>query len=220
MPSPITWPPCSSTPTGECVVRGPTAVSQATDVDPIAGSLGRKIRTARDAHALSMRGLAARSGLSQPFLSAVERGLSMPSIATLYRIADALDVSPASLLPQLRPGEVHVVRGDEGSWVPSSERTNSAVGRLVFSDDGAGLEVYEYRALRSEDLDVWFAHDGEKVLYVITGELAVEFDVHPTAHLRPGDCIVHPGQLRHRWTVEVDPLHLLLVIVRRVTPPR
>ena len=36
-----------------------------------------------------MRALAARCGISQPFLSAVERGLSMPSIATLYRIANA-----------------------------------------------------------------------------------------------------------------------------------
>ena len=40
--------------------------------------------------------------------------------------------------------------------MPSSERADSAIGRLVFSDDGQGLEMYEYVADASDDLDVWF----------------------------------------------------------------
>ena len=73
--------------------------------------------------------LAANCGVSQPFLSEVERGMSMPSIATLYRIAEALGVAPAKLLPASGPGDVHVVRADEGRRVPSSERADSAIGR-------------------------------------------------------------------------------------------
>src|ERR1700730_13603739 len=164
-----------------------------TTLDPLSLGLGRAIRNARRQADLSMRTLATRCGVSQPFLSEVERGMAMPSIATLYRIADALGITPSKLLPLPGPGDVHVVRADEGRRVPSSERANSAIGRVVYSDDVRGLEVYEYRTDRSEHLDVCSEHPGPKILYLVEGELAVEFARQPTAHLGPGDCVVHAG---------------------------
>jgi transcriptional regulator with XRE-family HTH domain len=184
-------------------------------VDPISLGLGRAIRATRQAADMSMRTLAANCGVSQPFLSEVERGMSMPSIATLYRIAEALGVAPSKLLPVSGPGDVHVVRADEGRRVPSSERADSAIGRLVFSDDEQGIEVYEYLTDRGEDLDVWFRHEGEKVLYLVAGHLQVELEHRPTVLLGPGDCLIHPGNIAHRWRVEGDePVRLFLVIVR------
>ena len=182
-------------------------------LDPLSVGLGRSIRNARLQMQMSMRTLATRCGVSQPFLSEVERGMSMPSIATLYRIADALGIGPSKLLPASGPDDVHIVRADEGRRVPSSERENSAIGRLIHADDEQGLEVYEYITDRSEDLDVWFEHPGTKVLYVVSGRMAVEFDRRPTVHLGAGDCLVHPGDVAHRWVVEGDDvLRLLLVI--------
>ena len=62
---------------------------------------------------------------------------------------------------------------------------------------------------------VWTRTSGEKVLHVIDGRVAVELDGRPTEHLGPGDCIVHPGAIAHRWTVEgPDPARLFLVVVR------
>ena len=182
-------------------------------LDPLSVGLGRSIRNARLQMQMSMRTLATRCGVSQPFLSEVERGMSMPSIATLYRIADALGIGPSKLLPASGPDDVHIVRAEEGRRVPSSERENSAIGRLIHADDEQGLEVYEYITDRSEDLDVWFEHPGTKVLYVVSGRMAVEFDRRPTVHLGAGDCLVHPGDVAHRWVVEGDDvLRLLLVI--------
>ena len=139
----------------------------------------------------------------------------MPSIATLYRIAEALGVAPSKLLPASGPGDVHVVRADEGRRVPSSERADSAIGRLVFADDAQGMEVYEYNTDRGEDLDVWFRHDGEKVLYLVAGQLQVELEHRETVVLGAGDCLIHPGNIAHRWQVEGnEPVRLFLVIVR------
>ena len=42
--------------------------------------------------------------LSQPFVSAVERGMSTPSIATLYRMAEVLETEPSALLPSSADG--------------------------------------------------------------------------------------------------------------------
>lgn len=189
-------------------------------VDPLNASLGRAIRSARQTAGISMRTLATRCGVSQPFLSEVERGLSMPSIATLYRVAEALDVVPATLLPTPGPEEIHVVRADEGRRTPSSERANSAVGRVIYSEEERGLEVFEYVTDRSEDLDVWFAHPGVKVLYVADGALAVDFEARPTRHLARGDCIVHSAEIPHRWQVEGDePVRLFLTVMRDAAPP-
>ena len=186
------------------------------EVDPISRGVGRAIRAARQHAEMSMRALAAKCGVSQPFLSEVERGMSTPSIATLYRIAEALDVSPTKLLPTSGPGDVHVVRADQGRRVASSEKINSAIGRVIFADADEAVEVYEYITDRSEDLDVWFEHAGEKVLYIVAGRLTVEFDGRQSEHLAPGDCIIHPGTIAHRWVVESDePVHLFLVITRR-----
>ncbi len=190
-------------------------MTDAAAVDPLGRQLGRGIRQARETAAISMRGLAARSGLSQAFLSAVERGLSMPSIATLYRIAEALDVPPSSLLPDETHGDVQVIRAGEGVMVPSSEREGSAVGRLVLSDDTHGLELYEYVTEPSADLDVWYAHAGRKVLHLIEGSLRVELEGRDDVHLGPGDCLVHAARIPHRWTVQGDaPVRLFLAIVR------
>jgi transcriptional regulator with XRE-family HTH domain len=190
-------------------------MTDAVAVDPLGRQLGRAIRSARQTAGISMRALATRCGLSQPFLSAVERGLSMPSIATLYRIAEALEVAPSTLLPDEPHGDVQVIRADEGPLVPSSERAGSAVGRLVVSDEGQGLEVYEYVADATADLDVWYAHDGRKLLHLIAGHLRVELEGRDDVHLAPGDCLVHAAHIPHRWSIEgAAPVRLFLVVLR------
>jgi len=189
-----------------------------TGIDPVALGVGRAIRDARQRAEISMRTLATRCGVGQPFLSEVERGMSMPSIATLYKVAEALGVAPSSLLPAGDAGDVLVVRADEGRRVPSSERPDSAVGRVVFTDEARGLEVYEYIADRDDDLDVWFRHDGDKVLYTVSGRLEVDFDRpgQPSQVLGPGDTLIHAGSIPHRWTVLGDtPVHLFLVVARQ-----
>lgn len=185
------------------------------ETDPLRLAVGHAIRRARTTSGLSMRALALAGGVSQPFLSAVERGLSTPSIATLYRLADVLDVSPSDLLPAPIDAEISVVRAAEGRLVPSSDRPGSAVGRVVFSDPERHLEIYEYSVAPTEDLDVWYEHPGESVLHLIAGTLQVDFEGRPPVMLGAGDCLVHPGSIAHRWHVVGDqPIRLFLVIVR------
>src|SRR3954447_17002234 len=64
----------------------------ATEID-----VGERLRELRRFRRATLRTVAARSGLSESFLSQVERGRSSASIASLRRIADALGVSMADL---------------------------------------------------------------------------------------------------------------------------
>ena len=52
----------------------------------------------RERQNLSMTVLAERAGLSQPSLSYIERGMRIPNLDTLFRIAEALDVDLGALI--------------------------------------------------------------------------------------------------------------------------
>jgi transcriptional regulator with XRE-family HTH domain len=60
-------------------------------------SLGAYIREQRTNAELSIRELARVTGVSNPYLSQVERGIRQPSAQTLSRVADALRISAEQL---------------------------------------------------------------------------------------------------------------------------
>ena len=57
-----------------------------------AAELAERLRQLRDERRISLRELSRRSGISVNALSAIERGLSSPSVSTLYRLVEALGV--------------------------------------------------------------------------------------------------------------------------------
>lgn len=62
--------------------------------------LGEVIREQRTAAELSLRDLAARTNVSNPYLSQLERGLHEPSVRVLKAIATALNMSAEALMVQ------------------------------------------------------------------------------------------------------------------------
>jgi transcriptional regulator with XRE-family HTH domain len=63
-------------------------------------ALGDFIRKRRKLANLSLRQLAERTTLSNPYLSQIERGLHQPSVRVLKLLAGALNVSAETLLSQ------------------------------------------------------------------------------------------------------------------------
>ena len=84
--------------------------------------LGEFIREQRDLNNISLRQLAKLAGVSNPYLSQIERGLRKPSAEILQQIAKALRISAEALYVQAgileqRSGDgvvVDAVLGDEG----------------------------------------------------------------------------------------------------------
>ncbi len=185
--------------------------------DPMAAGVGAAIRAARERAGLSMRSLATQCGVSQPFLSQVENGVASPSLATLYRLAGALDVPPADLLPPL-PGndDVRLVRAGAGQRIAVHDVDGAAVGRLLQADPERMLEVYHYDVGHDDDLDAWFESESEMFVYLERGRLDVELDGLGSWHLGAGDALFHPGAVRHRWTVPGGVARILLVVARPV----
>jgi transcriptional regulator with XRE-family HTH domain len=93
------------------------------DLDPVltpVRDLGEFIREQRTAAQISLRALAAKAGVSNPYLSQVERGLRRPSADILAQIAHGLSISVESLLVMAgiletadAPEVVLAIRGDD-----------------------------------------------------------------------------------------------------------
>ncbi|MHA3023798.1 helix-turn-helix domain-containing protein [Mycobacterium sp. BMJ-28] len=82
-------------------------------VSNAASDIGSFIRTQREAAQVSVRQLAEKAGVSNPYLSQIERGLRKPSADVLNQIAKALRVSAEVLYVQagiLEPSEGSQVR--------------------------------------------------------------------------------------------------------------
>jgi transcriptional regulator with XRE-family HTH domain len=76
-------------------------------------AVGPRIKALREAMNLSLRDLAARSGVSAPMLSQVERGETSPTLAVAQRIASGLELSLSQLLRLDEAEGVSIVRAGE-----------------------------------------------------------------------------------------------------------
>jgi transcriptional regulator with XRE-family HTH domain len=104
-------------------------------------ALGEFIRRQRELSELSMRQVAEMAGISNPYLSQIERGLRAPSEHVLESIAAAMDMSASAL------------RDEAGvsSEPPPSTAVEDAIrhdARLTAAQRRALLEVY--RAFSAE----------------------------------------------------------------------
>jgi len=62
--------------------------------------VGKNVKRTRLALRMTQEDLAAKSGLSQQYISDLERGLRNPTVVTLFELAVALACSPAHLISE------------------------------------------------------------------------------------------------------------------------
>src|SRR5258705_9688864 len=90
---------------------------------------------------LSLRELAARTNVSNPYLSQIERGLHEPSVRVLKAIAAALNMSAETLLRQA--GLLEEEEEVDGAVAPSTEAAISADKGLKPEQRSALLALYK-----------------------------------------------------------------------------
>jgi transcriptional regulator with XRE-family HTH domain len=174
-------------------------------------AIGAAIRAARLAAGLSITALAEQCGVSQPYLSQLEHGKGSPSINTLYKIANALGVSPQDLLPD-ETDDVVVIRRDSRPATPIEDRPDAALARVLHGAPEALLQVQEVSVEPDQFLGGFFDHDGEEMVYVLEGSISVEIGGRPPTVLEAGDAVWYAATLPHRWTrLGAAPARMLVV---------
>jgi transcriptional regulator with XRE-family HTH domain len=144
-----------------------------TKVGKTVESLGDYLKEQRVAARLSLRQLAEQAGVSNPYLSQIERGLRKPSAEVLQQIAKALRISAEQLY--IRAG---IVSPENGVGVP----TERSVELAILGD--AGLTERQKQSL----LDVYSSFLS---LNASTTDAAMEQPVEPMPVMDPDQIINH-----------------------------
>ena len=108
------------------------------DEDP-AATLGEVIRRQRELNRLSMRQFAQMAGISNPYLSQIERGLRAPSQRVVDAIARSLETSADALYEQAGLTRVD----DDEDEVPGVRAAIQADRALTPRQRRALLDVYD-----------------------------------------------------------------------------
>jgi transcriptional regulator with XRE-family HTH domain len=129
--------------------------------------LGKLIHDQRTRANLSLRDLAARTSVSNPYLSQIERGLHQPSVRILRSIAVALKIPAATLLAEAGLLED---TAETPRLAPATEIAIEADPELT--DDQRAELLATYKAFRAENRDEPIERDFDADLEV-DGEAAV-----------------------------------------------
>jgi transcriptional regulator with XRE-family HTH domain len=108
------------------------------EIDKRWHDLGEFIREQRNVGQMSLRKLSEVAGVSNPYLSQIERGLRKPSAEILQQIARALEISSETLY--VRAGILDEREGEDGFDVPEAVRRDPY---LSDEQKQALLAVYE-----------------------------------------------------------------------------
>ena len=68
--------------------------------DRVAARVGKRVRSLRNAAGLTFGDLVDKTGLGRGYISELERGLVVPTVGTLARLAAALEVTMADLVSE------------------------------------------------------------------------------------------------------------------------
>ena len=184
--------------------------------DTLAG-LGARIRSLREERGMKLKDLADGAGLSDAFLSRLERGLVSSSVANLIQIAGVLDVGVSELFanaPDQSRSDVTVHRLDDASddqSIPSTGyRWRLFAGGLPNDD----LEIFHLLFPRKNRMDLMVSHPGQEYCYVISGRIRFHVGVE-SFELAAGEGILLNSELPHRAdNIGTDEARMLMVVVK------
>lgn len=156
--------------------RVPEPSRPAVNEAAVSSLVGRNLRRLRKLNRLSLEELSQQSGVSRAMLGQIELGKSIPSIKTLWQVAQALNVSVSWFLESEPLSQVLLMDPPEDS--PTVLRAGEGELRsLQHLGDGARDAFYELRLAPHAVLSLPASAVARRVNAVVaSGSLCVEVD--------------------------------------------
>ena len=159
-----------------------------------------RLKRLREIKGVTLEELARKASLTKSYLSKVERGISVPSIAAALKLAEAFGVSVGDLFGvDAQVNDFSVVRKDQRK--PFSRKGRSG-GAFYYEAIAPSLAPGNFEAfimhppLTLAPTRPKVSHGGQEMIFVLKGRVEVRFP-HTSARLSAGDTIVFHGQLPH-----------------------
>ncbi|MEJ2485805.1 MAG: cupin domain-containing protein [Anaerolineales bacterium] len=158
--------------------------------------VGEKIKILRARRGFSLRELSDQCGLSFNAISKIERGENSPTVASLHKIASALEVHITDLFRQEIQQFAVFVKSEDSTLLKSDG--------IMIESLGSGLpnqQLEPFKMIVSPDsgnMSEPVSHSGEEFVYCLSGR--IEYVVgDETFVLEPGDKLLFKANRPHCW---------------------
>lgn len=182
-----------------------------TNDSELSNATGERLRRLRLKAHKTLKDVSGATGLSISFISALERGGSGASVASLRLLADTYGVN----MRELFGADLE----QSSSLISRSERPVMRWSNGVqFEEMAAGEKAMDPSYIRippGAGSEGFYSHTGEEFVYVISGTLHVELKDQEVYTLKPGDTLYFPSTVPHRWWAGDEPVEGIYVN----TPP-
>jgi len=167
--------------------------------------IGHKVRELRQKYRYTLQDLAHKTGLSKPFLSQIENNHVVPPIATLLKLARALNVGLAHFFQDQEENEkISITRPSDRMRMDrrphqDKEQVNYIYESLERRKSSKRMEPFlvEFPVQEVERME-FQSHTGEEFLYLLEGK--VEFRTGDRVEiLEAGDSIYFDSDISHSF---------------------
>lgn len=196
------------------MARPPKRAEMETGAVAFSGQLGKTIQRLRRTYNLSLSELAEQSGVAKSIISQIERNETNPTLATIWRLSQALDVSIDRFLADT----------DDQPFVEKLSRRDTPI---IVSEDGKcrlaiigwikTVEWLQYYDLTAEPGGVLESDPHQRgsieSLSVLSGEMEVEI-AGKSERVTAGETVRYRSDTRHILrNVGKTPAHATMVVI-------
>jgi transcriptional regulator with XRE-family HTH domain len=158
--------------------------------------VGQVIRSLRERRKLSLRDLSTSCGLSINAISKIERGENSPTVASLHKLASALDVHITSFFSETPDQTIVFTQKDNATRIQNDGILIEGLGSGIPNQN---LEPFRMTIHPGEDnLNDPSSHEGEEFIHCMSGELEYQIGM-KSYFLKPGDSLIFKASQPHSW---------------------
>lgn len=160
--------------------------------------IGNQLRKLRKSKGMSIAELSEKSGVSTGLISQIERDIAVPSVVSLYRIAQTLNTNINYFFEEPENTNFGVIRRGNHKVISTCHGI-SQYALLVPDNMEHNLDMIQVTLKGGETYDRdCITHDGEECGFVISGVLTVLLDEKEYV-LYPGDSIYYYSSHPHKY---------------------
>jgi len=178
-------------------------------------NVGLSIKNIRIQKKISLKDVAAKSGISSSMLSQIEKGNANPSLNTIKSVANVLNIPLFKLFLENtdQKSEINILKKEDRKIMSTKDinyelitpniPTNLEVMKMILKKKGAESSLTPK------------PHKGEEIALLLNGKVEIIIE-ESTATMVPGDSVYIPASKEHKWKNLYDGES---IVIFAVTPP-
>jgi len=158
--------------------------------------VGDRIRILRTTQKKTLQEIADACGLSKSMISKIENNRTVPSVATLIKIAQILGTTISVLLE--KEGWAKVVVNTRVEAMEHLVNTDKGYAIFPYAAQfhGKKMQPFLFKASKGEVVPHQLSHEGEEFIYMIEGEMKMQV-AEATHLLKKGDTLYFNSMQKH-----------------------